>query len=453
MAQKAIREYTAKNLMIRHLPGYLSKKLKFSVKSALVTPEISVSELIKENPWMKNEKLVVKPDMLIGKRGKNKLISLDTTVDQAVTWIKGHLKAEIKGVEGKLTHFLVEPYIPHDKEYYLAFKDHVDGDYIYFCNSGGIDIEENWRDVIEINVPIDKKIDDIDIKALIQIDPVTEKPYTGDKKSSMEKLELLTGFIKGLFKFYRDLNFTYLELNPFVLIESTIIPLDCVAKLDDTAHFWMENEWGDIEFPAPFGMDATPEENKIKGLDEKSGASLKLTILNPKGIVWTMIAGGGASVIYTDSVVDLGHGEKLANYGEYSGNPSKDETYEYAKTILDLMTRQKDPRGKILIIGGGIANFTDVAKTFQGIIMALRDYAKKLIENDVRIYVRRGGPNYKLGLKQMKDVGEELGLQIEVHGPEMPLTRIVTIALENLEIDIPADKQQKGQKKLEEELA
>jgi hypothetical protein len=33
-------------------------------------------------------------------------------------------------------------------------------------------------------------------------------------------------------------------------------------------------------------------------LDSKSGASLKLTILNKSGRIWTMVAGGGASVIY-----------------------------------------------------------------------------------------------------------------------------------------------------------
>ena len=32
-----------------------------------------------------------------------------------------------------------------------------------------------------------------------------------------------------------------------------------------------------------------------------------------------MIAGGGASVIYADTIVDLGGGAELANYGEYSG--------------------------------------------------------------------------------------------------------------------------------------
>jgi len=34
----------------------------------------------------------------------------------------------------------------------------------------------------------------------------------------------------------------------------------------------------------------------------QTGASLKLTILNPKGRIWTMVAGGGASVIYADTV-------------------------------------------------------------------------------------------------------------------------------------------------------
>ena len=67
-------------------------------------------------------------------------------------------------------------------------------------------------------------------------------------------------------------------------------------------------EWGEITFPTPFGRDAFPEEKYIADLDAKSGSSLKLTILNPKGNIWTMVAGGGASVIYryaTTTVYDL----------------------------------------------------------------------------------------------------------------------------------------------------
>jgi len=95
------------------------------------------------------------------------------------------------------------------------------------------------------------------------------------------------------------------------------------------------------------------------------------------------------------------------------------------------MTREPDPQGrpKFLLIGGGIANFTDVAKTFTGIVQALREYKDRLQQNHVRIYVRRGGPNYQEGLAMMRQLGEDLGVPIDVYGPETHMTRIVSMAL------------------------
>ena len=135
-------------------------------------------------------------------------------------------------------------------------------------------------------------------------------------------------------------------------------------KFAATADFLAHSKWGKVDFPPPFGRDALPEEAFIADLDAKSGASLKLTVLNAKGRIWTMVAGGGASVIYADTICDLGGSAELANYGEYSGAPTEHQTYEYAKTILSLMTKEHHPQGKVLIIGGGIANFTNVAATF-----------------------------------------------------------------------------------------
>jgi ATP citrate (pro-S)-lyase len=62
-----------------------------------------------------------------------------------------------------------------------------------------------------------------------------------------------------------------------------------------------------------------------------------------------MVAGGGASVIYSDTICDLGGSSELANYGEYSGAPSEQQTYEYAKTILSLMTQTTHAEGKVRI--------------------------------------------------------------------------------------------------------
>ena len=81
------------------------------------------------------------------------------------------------------------------------------------------------------------------------------------------------------------------------------------------------------------------------------------------------------------------------------------------------MTRSPDPQGreKILIIGGAIANFTDVAKTFTGIIQALHEYHERLRAVGVRIYVRRGGPNYEVGLRNLKQAADALGLPVEIY--------------------------------------
>jgi ATP citrate (pro-S)-lyase len=231
-------------------------------------------------------------------------------------------------------------------------------------------------------------------------------------------------------KLFRELNFVYLEVNPLVMTDDgRITPLDMAAKIDETAHFLNSSQWGHIEFPAPFGRAEFPEEAFIKKLDQGSGSSLKLTILNQYGRIWTMVAGGGASVVYADTISDLGFGQELANYGEYSGAPTLQETYDYARTIFSLMCRHKDPRGKVLIIGGGIANFTDVAATFTGIQKAMKQYREELLEAKVDIWIRRAGPNYQEGLKNMRQTGLDLGLPIHLYGPETHITAVVPLAL------------------------
>lgn len=100
-------------------------------------------------------------------------------------------------------------------------------------------------------------------------------------------------FIEALYTFYSNLYFTYLEINPLVVTNNGIYILDLAAKLDTAADFICKPDWGEIDYPPPFGRDAYPEEAYIADLDAKSGASLKLTILNPNGRIWTMVAGGG----------------------------------------------------------------------------------------------------------------------------------------------------------------
>jgi ATP-citrate lyase beta-subunit len=423
MAQKGIREADAKRLLAKAMSELAGGEFALDDRLVLVTPETDLGALPAEHPWLNQTRLVCKPDQLFGKRGKNDLLFVDRTFDEVKAWIAERMNVEVTIVQttgettGVLTHFLIEPFVSHDAEYYLAFTAKHDADVIHFSTQGGVDIEEVWDTVVTIEVPVLGTIDDVDVAGRLADVP------NGDR---------VVAFIKALYQIYVDYHFTYLEFNPMALVQGGVVPLDAVAKLDDTAAFQCAEKWGPIEFPKAFGSTATPEEAYIASLDDKTGASLKLTVLNPKGRVWTMVAGGGASVVYADTVVDLGYADELANYGEYSGNPSTELTNEYAKTLLDLMTRAPDPQGrpKYLLIGGGIANFTDVAKTFTGIVQALKAYKEKLQENKVKIFVRRGGPNYVEGLETMRRVGEEIGVPIEVYGPETHMTRIVSMALQ-----------------------
>ena len=106
------------------------------------------------------------------------------------------------------------------------------------------------------------------------------------------------------------------------------------------------------------------------------------------------------------------------------------ETYLYAKTLLSCATANADGRGRALLVGGGIANFTDVAATFKGIIRAFKEYVDPIKAAKLRIYVRRGGPNYEAGLDLMRDLGSNTGLHIEVFGPATSMTGICELAID-----------------------
>ncbi|MCJ1303089.1 glutathione synthetase ATP-binding domain-like protein [Hypocenomyce scalaris] len=408
-------------------------------------------------PWLlvEGSKFVAKPDQLIKRRGKSGLLALNKTWPEVRAWIEARAGKEqqVETVKGYLRQFLVEPFVPHPAgtEYYININSVREGDWILFTHEGGVDVGD-----------VDQKAE----KLLISVD-LSQYPSNEEIAATLLRKvpkgvhNVLVDFISRLYAVYVDCQFTYLEINPLVVIPNAdatsaeVHFLDLAAKLDQTAEFECGVKWAvarsdkalgipgakevsvvsvdagpPMEFPAPFGREMSKEEAYIAELDAKTGASLKLTVLNAKGRVWTLVAGGGASVVYADAIASAGFSDELANYGEYSGAPTETQTFHYARTVLDLMLRAPThPEGKVLFIGGGIANFTNVASTFKGVIRAIREVAPVLIEHNVQIWVRRAGPNYQEGLKNIKAVGNELQLNMHVYGPEMHVSGIVPLAL------------------------
>ncbi|KAI4154244.1 MAG: hypothetical protein LQ341_000393 [Variospora aurantia] len=438
-----------------HLPPPRLAVLRFStdatVKSVLDQAEVTY-------PWLLQDgaKFVAKPDQLIKRRGKSGLLALNKTWPEARAWVESRAgkPQQVETVQGVLNHFLVEPFVPHPDgtEYYININSVRDGDNILFTHEGGVDVGDVDAKAKKILIPVD----------------LSEYPSNAELAKALLKdvpqgiHNVLIDFITRLYAVYVDCQFTYLEINPLVVIpnedatSAEVHFLDLAAKLDQTADFECGSKWAiargpaalgltavkavsgkvsidagpPMEFPAPFGRQLSKEEEYISELDAKTGASLKLTVLNSEGRIWTLVAGGGASVVYADAIASSGFANELANYGEYSGAPTETQTYYYARTVLDLMLRAPiKPEGKVLFIGGGIANFTNVASTFKGVIRALREFASILNEHKVQIWVRRAGPNYQEGLKNIKAVGQELQLDMHVYGPDMHVSGIVPLAL------------------------
>ncbi len=408
MARKKIREYDAKQIILQNI---LQNCFTLAIKLVAITPETNLASLPEQHPWLLSTNLVVKPDQLFGKRGKYGLVLANKSFEEVKQFITEHQHKQvtIDKATDTLTHFIIEPFIPHDKEYYLAIKSERDHDTIHFSETGGINIEENWDAVKTVYVP-------------------TLSELTTDNLSQLTTNPTIQSFIKEALSQFRTLDFTYLEFNPFTIQEATntIYLLDTVAEIDSCSLF--KNHISP-ELPKEFGKQPFPEEEYIENLDRNSGASLKLSVLNQQGTIWNVLGGGGASIIYLDMIANLGKGDQIANYGESSGNPSTQESYEYAKSIISMMLKNN---GKILFIVGGIANFTDVKDTFKGFIQAIEEHAQQLKEQNIKIFVRRGGPNYEQGLRQIKETVTNLQIPIEVHGPETSMPKIIQIAESDL---------------------
>jgi ATP-citrate lyase beta-subunit len=121
----------------------------------------------------------------------------------------------------------------------------------------------------------------------------------------------------------------------------------------------------------------------------------------------------------------------LANYGEYSGNPTSHEAYIYTAEVLKLLIASSSPQ-KVLFIGGAVANFTDIASTFAGVIKAIAEYADELSIQKVKVFVRRGGPRQEIGLAKMQSALEQYNLYGGVYDPTTSITGALDAALKEI---------------------
>jgi succinyl-CoA synthetase beta subunit len=341
---------------------------------------------------------VVKVDQAEKQRFKKGLVLLDRSLTDVTR--------DAQDLFGKgYRYVLVEPFAPHEasQERYLALSRTRVGTMVAISKSGGIDIESS-ADSIEHHV------------------------YTGDP---IDGLALSRERLQTLVETFDKNYFSFLEINPLIIDGDNFGALDAAVEVDDEATFF-ESGWTHDDLRSPLSRGITKQEQTVKELNEQSQASFSLELINPDGSVWLLLSGGGASVVVADEVCDMGFGAGLGNYGEYSGNPNTEETQHYTEQVLSLLLQSKAPK-KVLIIGGGVANFTDIKQTFKGVIAGLQTHQDQLQEQGVKVYVRRGGPHEAEGLAAIKTYLDQAGLTGLVAGPDLVLSEIVSAATQGLE--------------------
>ncbi len=390
MARVKISEYRAKKVILGD--AYKGRSFRINERGKLAPLEAAGS--------LTGGKWVAKIDQGVKKRMKQGLVAVDVNAAKA-------LRAFAAWKRKGFSQFLLEPLVKHapEEEQYLSLERVRDGLHVLHAREGGIDIEAN---------------------------PERVKTYlirsANDIPAVAKATKLPERFLLKLFEVFNSDFFVFLELNPLVVRGTEAIPLDAAALVDSAGAFFTR-AWGEDDVVK--ARSKHPAEERVEALAATTPASLKLNVLNKNGALFFLLSGGGGSIVIADEAQLEGAGKQIGNYGEYSGGPTREETYLYAKEVIKLMLASRPPAGgkKALVIAGGVANFTDIKKTFAGIVDALSESAEALRAKGVKVFVRRGGPNETAGLALMEGFLKREKLLGAVYGSDTVITKAVEEAV------------------------
>lgn len=392
MARQKLSEFRTKDLLYRHLG-----QSYHGVEVTPNTPLESDSLPPGITAW------VAKVDQGVKKRGKLSLMKANLQAADIEAYLS---RWRQQGYQ----YFIVEPMIEHgdSDERYLSLERTDQGVKLLHSQSGGMEIES-------------------------QHDTISTHYLSGAHRSDVaEKTGIPSETLIELLHFFNRYHFSFLEINPYLLLNRAFVALDAASFVDDAAQLLVRGAWTEADYRRHASRRAiTPQEKRILQLAESSQASFRYELINPDGAIFVLLSGGGASVVLADEINNRGAGALLANYGEYSGNPNEEETYVYTQQILESLL-QSSAKKKVLIIAGGVANFTDIRATFLGIRKALSEKAEALREAGVKVHIRRGGPYEIQALQLMEQFLVSQDLFGSIGGSKMVITDVIEHALKEI---------------------
>jgi len=341
-----------------------------------------------------DKKTVVKAQLLtVGSRMKAGAVKVCETAEEARSEAENMLGKRF-GAEAASV-LIIEDKAEIKNEYYLGitYDTSTRAPVIMFSRAGGVDIEKS-EEVKKLHLDATEGVQDWMIIEFLK--------EAGVKQDQLVKM---TGVVKNAYRCFLSEDARLLEINPLAETPEGFVATDVIIELDDDAGFRHK----DRKYAERTTRELTEREKAVK---TANAADYKGTVkyIEFDGDIGFLAAGGGGSITCMDALVNCGGSP--SNYTEYSGNPSSEKVRELTKQILSK------PGLSGLWIIGAIANFTRVDTTMQGIVDALKE-----VKPDFPIVVRRSGPFEKEGLDLLRNAAAEHGLNMTVHGKEMPLTK------------------------------
>ena len=388
-----IHEYQGKKIL---------SKFNVPIQDGFIVNDIKDAENIiqKVQKTFNTEDVIVKAQIHAGGRGKGGGVKYASNFTKALSYTKDILGMNLvthqTGPEGKLVKkvFITEAY-DIKKEYYAAIT--LDRskkmDVFMVSTEGGVNIEE-----------VAEKTPEKIIKTWIH--PMeylstkdAEKLAIGLNLSNNLKNDAIEIF-KNMYKCYKDMDTTLLEINPLVVTEQEkIVALDAKFNFDSNALFRQQDVL------------------KMQDLDEEDPTELEasqfdLNYVKLEGNVGCMVNGAGLAMATMD-IIKISGG-KPANFLDVGGKANADTIKNGFKIIL----KDKNVKAVLINIFGGIVRCDRVAN---GVVQAVNDLGL-----DVPVVVRLEGTNAEIAKEILSNSNVEI---IPANNLQDAANKVVNVAI------------------------
>ena len=386
----------------------LAARFKIPVPDFVVEP---VAQSVVRERLRQWEAGIVKPDVLMGKRGAAGVVRTVTDYRLAVRMLKQVAATEVSGQQPR-TAYMVQA-VPADLELFSAitYSSRLLEPSFTVSLKGGMDIESvGDSEKVTIGVGVFRGLN-----AYQASEALTKLGLEGQLNA---KLALC---LVNQWDMFISTGMLSCEINPWrATRDGKVYACDFKATLDDNNR--KSHDLG-IQWPE-YPTDETPLEEEMRAWSASSyRGQAHVSDLGGKKIL-PILFGGGASTIIIETLTQLG-GDPIF-LSDFGGNPP----YERMKKTAAICFKHYLGQAALLLILGGKANNTQIDVTFAAIADAIQEWVDENGPLSIPVVIGRGGPGLIQGFATLKKTLDDLGMPYVFFGPDTPITILAAYACE-----------------------